>query len=155
MLQVSINFYDRSLPNYVPKIHVHIEMCLPSQFKLQSMLSRNCTSSWNLEMFARVPRLESNYVSICKLQTLYFVTCGFWRGLHCDWWKLCRAYFCEVPHPPHKKWTAKIAFDCSWRLWYWTMGRTNHYTDCGSYCHVHYLQRVQTRCLEISNCHVH
>ena len=29
---------------------------------------RNCRSYWNLEVSARVPRLESNYVSICKLQ---------------------------------------------------------------------------------------
>ena len=32
--------------------------------------NRNCRSYWNLEVFARVPRLEANYVSIYKLQPL-------------------------------------------------------------------------------------
>ena len=35
--------------------------------------NRNCRSYSNLEVYARVPRLESNYVFINKLQPLYFV----------------------------------------------------------------------------------
>ena len=100
--------------------------------KLLSFHSRNCKSNWNLKVFARVPRLKSNYLSICKLQPLYFVASNFWRGIHCDQWKLCRAHFCEVPAPPpprnlikikikktkNKKTslTAKMAFDRCWRL---------------------------------------
>ena len=79
-----------------------------AKVKLQSMLSQNCRSYWNLEVSARVPRLESRCVSICKLQPLYFVTSNFWRGLHCDGWKLCRTHFCEV----HKTITQKKLF---WR----------------------------------------
>ena len=86
--------------------------------KLQS---RNYKSYWNLEVYARVPRLESSYVCICKLQPLYFVTSIFWRGLHCEGWKLCRAHFCEVP-PPKKfiiiNLTPKMAFDRCRRLQY-------------------------------------
>ena len=65
--------------------------------KLQSVPSRSCKSLWNLEVYTRVPRLESNYVSIYKLQPSYFVTGNFWRNLHCEEWKLCRAHSCEVP----------------------------------------------------------
>ena len=88
--------------------------------KLQSW---NFRSFWNLEVYVREPRLESSYVSVCKLQPLYFVTCSYWRGLHCDWWKLCRARFCEVP-PPKKgpSLTPKMAFDRCWKLQYWTLG---------------------------------
>jgi hypothetical protein len=69
-----------------------------AESKLQS---QNCKSYWNLEVSARVPRLESSYVLICKL---YLVTCNFWRSLHCDWCKLCKAHSCEVPPPrPQKK----------------------------------------------------
>ena len=84
---------------------------------------------------ARVSILESNYVKhldngltfmpvpctsviflffsflflffLCKLQPMYFKTCNLWIGLQCDWWKLRRAHFCEVP--PKKKlfWRSK------------------------------------------------
>jgi hypothetical protein len=70
------------------------EVVVSAKSKLHS---RNCKSYWNFEVFARVPRLASNYVSICKLQALYFVTCWFWRGVNCERWKLCIAHFCEVP----------------------------------------------------------
>jgi hypothetical protein len=62
--------------------------------KLQS---RNCRRYWILEVSAKMPKSKSSYVSICKLQPLNLVTCNLWRGLHCDWWKLCRAHFCKVP----------------------------------------------------------
>ena len=45
------------------------EVVVSAESKLQS---QNCRSYWNLEVYARVPRLESNYVSICKLQQLIF-----------------------------------------------------------------------------------
>jgi hypothetical protein len=69
--------------------------------KLQLVPSRNCRNYWNLEMSAIVPRLEFSYVSICKFQPLYFVTCSFWRCLHYEGWRFCRAHFCEVT-PPKK-----------------------------------------------------
>ena len=75
-------------------LHVHVEFCLPSQ---------NYRSCWNLEVYARVPRLEFSYVFICKLQPLYFATCNFGRGLHCEGWKLWIARFCEVSPPQKKK----------------------------------------------------
>ena len=62
---------------------------------------RNWRTYWNLEVFARVPRLESNYVYVLKLQPLYFVTCSFWRGLQHEGWNLYRAHICEVL-PKHK-----------------------------------------------------
>ena len=93
--------------------------------KLQSVLSWSCKVkiTWLIGIWkcvARVPRLESSYVSICKLQPLYCVTCNFWRGLHCEGWKLCKAHFCEVPQKKTLL-TAKIAFDRCWRLQYWTL----------------------------------
>ena len=86
------------------------EVAVKVQSKLQS---RNCKSYWNLKVSARVPRLESNCVFIRKLEPLYFVTSSFWRGLHCEGWKLCRAHFCEVPQAKTKKTflTPKMAFD--------------------------------------------
>ena len=54
--------------------------------------SQNCSSYLNLEMSTRVPRIESNYVFIYKLQAWYFAICGFWKG-----WKLCKAYFVKCP----------------------------------------------------------
>ena len=39
-----------------------------AKLKLQS---RNCKSYWKLEMFARVPRMESNYFFIWKFQPLF------------------------------------------------------------------------------------
>ena len=96
------------------------EVALNAQLKLQS---RNYKSYWNLEVSARVPRLESNYVLFFKLQPLYFVTSGFWRGLHWDWWKLRRAHFCEVPPPPKKeplwwpKWHLTIVEDLNIEQW--------------------------------------
>jgi hypothetical protein len=62
---------------------------MPSQAE-SKLLSRNCRSYWNLEVSARVPRLESSYVYICKLQPVYFVKGNFWRGLHCDWWNFTK-----------------------------------------------------------------
>ena len=47
--------------------------------------SQNCRNCWNLEVYVGVPKLESSYVSICKLQPLYLVTSNFRRGLPCDW----------------------------------------------------------------------
>ena len=88
---------------------------------LQSVPSCNCWSYWNLKVSTRVPRLESSYVSIHKLQPLCCVTCNFWRGLHCEGWKSCRAHFCEVPPKQNKILTAKMAFDRCWRLQYWTL----------------------------------
>ena len=105
MFQVSIDFYNHSSPNYVCKISVHVWLCLPSwscsqcrvkvaEFKLQELLEFGsvCKS-------AKI-RVHLNF--ICRLQPLYFVTCNFWRSLHYDWWKLCKAHFCKVP-PPQKK----------------------------------------------------
>ena len=59
---------------------------------------------WNLEVYARVPRLESTYVSICRLQPLYFVTCSFWRGHHCEdiWQVLKTSILNAAPRPPYK-----------------------------------------------------
>ena len=47
------------------------EVAVSVESKLQSW---NCRSYWNLKVSARMPRLESIFVSICKLQLLYFVT---------------------------------------------------------------------------------
>ena len=77
----SFNQLLRSLFAQLCLENPHSHIALLAKLKLQS---RNCKSSWNLEVFARVPRLESNYVFICKLQPLYLVTSIFWRGLHCD-----------------------------------------------------------------------
>ena len=37
-------------------------------------------SYWNVEVSTRVPRLESSYIFIYKLEPLYFVTCGFLKA---------------------------------------------------------------------------
>ena len=82
------------------KPHSHIVVF--AKPKLQLVPSRNCMNYWNLEVSARVPRLESSYFSICKFQPLYFMTCSVWRCLHYEGWKLCRAHFCKVTLPPEK-----------------------------------------------------
>ena len=80
------------------------------QAEVASLQSRNCKSYWNLEVSTRVPRLESRYVSIYKLQPLYFVRSIFGRSLHCEGWKLCRAQFCEVLGKQKTFLTAKMAY---------------------------------------------
>ena len=100
------------------------EVAVIAKSKLKN---RNCKSCWNLEVFAKVPRLEYTYAFICKLhklQPLYFVTNNFWRGLHYEGssWKVCKAHFCEVPQNQNKKkLTAKLAFERCWRLQYRTL----------------------------------
>ena len=68
--------------------------------KLQSVPSRSCRVIGIWKRLPRVPRVESNYVSIHTLQPMYVVTRNSWRGLHCEGRKLCRAHFCEVPQKP-------------------------------------------------------
>ena len=94
------------------------EVAVNAESKFQS---RNCKSYWNLKVFTRVPRLEPNYVSTYKLQTLYFVTGSFWRGLHCEGWTLSWAHSCEVPPKQNNFLMAKVAFDRHWKLQYWTL----------------------------------
>ena len=103
------------------------EVAVSAKSKLQSP---NCRNYQNMEVSARVPRLESNYVS-CKLQPLYSATCNFRRGLHRERWKLCLAHFCEAP--PEKKTflTANMAFDRCSRLEYWTLTSTD--SKCKDY----------------------
>ena len=73
MFQVLIDFCDHSAPNSVGKstytysYAYQANVAVNAESKLQS---RNCRSYWNLEVFARVPRLESNYVYLHKLQPL-------------------------------------------------------------------------------------
>ena len=58
---------------------------------------RDRMSHWNLEVFARVPRLESNYVSICKLQPLHFVTGNFWRNFNVIGGNFAKHVFVKCP----------------------------------------------------------
>ena len=82
MFQVSNNLCDYSSPNYVRITDIDIycscacqaEIEVGAEWKLQS---RDCRNYWNLEVFAKVPRLESNDDSLYKLQPLYFVTSDF------------------------------------------------------------------------------
>jgi hypothetical protein len=106
------------------------EVAVSAESKLQS---RNCRSYWNLKVSARGPRLESNYVSTCKLQPLYFVIGSFLRGLHYDWWKLCIAHFCEVPKKSKTILTAKMAFKNCWRLQHWTLHWVIRPGICGTW----------------------
>jgi hypothetical protein len=84
MFQVSIDsaitlhpiLFGKSTFTY--SVACQAEVVVSVELKLQR---QNCKSCWNLEVCARVPRLESNYVSTCKLQSLYFVTSSFWRGV--------------------------------------------------------------------------
>ena len=74
--------------------------------------SRDCMIYWNFGVYAkRVPRMEFNFVFIYKLLLLDFVTHKFWRGRHCEGWKLCRVHFCEVPPKEKTFLEAKMAFD--------------------------------------------
>jgi hypothetical protein len=53
--------------------------------------------NWNIEVPARVPRLESNYGSYLQTTTTKFVTRSFWGGLHHEWCNLRKARICEMP----------------------------------------------------------
>ena len=68
--------------------------------------------SQNLEVYAR---LESSYVSICKLQALYFVTNNFWESP--SLWLLeillQSTYLWSVPLPPPK---SKLIWQPKWHL---------------------------------------
>ena len=75
MFQVSISFCHHSSPNLFGKsmftysFTCQVEVVVSAESKLHS---RNCKIHWNLEVSARVPRLESNYVSTCKIATTVF-----------------------------------------------------------------------------------
>jgi hypothetical protein len=84
--------------------------------------SRNCRNHRNLEVFARVPRLESNYVYICKLQPLYFVTNIFLERPSLWLVETLQSTFCEMLKKRRPSLTTKMAFDRCWRLQY----RTQH-----------------------------
>ena len=96
----SFNRLLRSLftQSCLENLRLHITVLVNPKLQLAEpkLHSRNWKRYCNLEVSARVPRVESNYVNICKLQPLYFVTCISWRGLHWERWKLCRAQFCGV-----------------------------------------------------------
>ena len=104
MLQVSIDFCDHlhpitfGKPMFTYRCACQAKVAISVELKLQS---QNCKSYWNLEVYARVPRLESNYIFICKMQALYFLI-GIFFERPCEGWKLCRVHFCKVP-PPKKK----------------------------------------------------
>ena len=51
-------------PTFMYSCACQVEVLGCAKLELQS---RNCRIYWNLEVAARVPRLESNYDTICKL----------------------------------------------------------------------------------------
>ena len=82
---------------------------------------QHCRSYWNLEVYARMPRLESTYVFIGKLQPLYFTTYSFWRGLHYEGLGGNFAKHMFVKCAPNFFWWPKWHFDRYCRLLhYWT-----------------------------------
>ena len=96
MFQVSIVGYDHSSPNFVWKIHVHIQLCLPS---------RSCTLC-RVEV-AKVIEIQSAKIRV-QLSFYLQITATvsgdmpFWRSLHLEEWKYCRAQFYEVPQKQNK-----------------------------------------------------
>ena len=103
-----------------PRSHIVVlyeaEVVVSAESKLHSR--KFYKSYWNLEVYARMPRLESNYVYICKLHPLCFVACSFWRRLHYEGWKLCKANFVKCLKEKKTFLTAKMAFDRCWRFPY-------------------------------------
>ena len=82
---------------------------------------QHCRSYWNLEVYARMPRLESTYVFIGKLQPLHFTTYSFWRGLHYEGLGGNFAKHMFVKCAPNFFWWPKWHFDRYCRLLhYWT-----------------------------------
>ena len=80
MFQVSIDFCNHLHPNLFEKLTFiyrcacQAEVAVGAAMKLHS---KKCRGYLNLEVSRRMPRLESSYVSIYKLQPLYFVTGDF------------------------------------------------------------------------------
>ena len=90
----------------------HAEVAVGVELKLHNW---NCRSYWNLKVSARVPRLDSSYVSICKLQPLYFVTCSFWKAFTMKGGKFAKHIF--VKYPKYNIiFDAHNVFDRCWRL---------------------------------------
>ena len=79
MLQVSIDFYDHSSPNYAWKIQgSHIVVIAKPKLqlvRLEVAESKLRGLLKNLKVCVGVPRVESNYVSIYKLQITTTVLC--------------------------------------------------------------------------------
>ena len=117
-----------------PRSHI---VAVSAESKLHS---RNCRSYWNLEVYARVPSLESDYVLIYKLHAMYFVTGNFWRGLHCERWKLCRAHFCEVlPKQNQNLFDGQNGIWQAFKTQCWTLPRATSHTRLKA--HVHHILR--------------
>ena len=80
IFQVPIDLCNHSSPNFVWISTFPYNCVCEAEVAINTKLmlhSRNGKSYWNFEVFVRVPRLESNYVSIYKLQPSYFVMGGF------------------------------------------------------------------------------
>ena len=80
MFQVSIDFCDHFSANmFGESMFTYSCACLAevAANAMSKLHSQNCGSYWKLEVSIGVPRLESNYVSICKFQPVYFVMAIF------------------------------------------------------------------------------
>ena len=94
--------------------------------KLQLVLNRNCKVEiagviWNLEVSARVPRLESN--NFYYLQIATTVLCNMQFLERSSLWRVESLHSTFLWSAQTKKTflKAKMAFDRCWRLQYWTM----------------------------------
>ena len=77
----------------------HAEVAVNVELKLQS---RNCMSYWDLEAFARVPCLESNYISIANC--IHYI---LWHAIFREAFTVTSGNFAEhiyvkCPPPPKK-----------------------------------------------------
>ena len=74
-------------------------------------------------MSARVPRLESNYVSIYKLQPLYFVTGSFGQAFTMKGENFVEHIFVKCPkHKQRTFSTTKTEFERNFDMWRAKMG---------------------------------
>ena len=139
MFTVSIDFCNHSSRNSCwgnPRSRIVVL----AKSKLQSMPSRSCRvkiarvggiwkrllecQDWSLTMFI-----------FTNLKPLYFVTCSFLRGLHCECWELRRTNFCEVP-PKQNKTKKNLFWRPKWHLIgvgslkYWTLVVMDDHANC-------------------------
>ena len=100
----SFNRRQRSLFTQFCLENPHSHIVVLAKPKLQLLPSRSCcrveiardAEIW--KCLLECQEWSRTTIFICKLQLMYFLTCSFWRGLRCDWWKFYSVHFGKCPY---------------------------------------------------------
>jgi len=94
------------------------------QWRKRGRAGPNRMKMWYSPRLFRRTRLIPDFICLFLLLLFSSWKRAFWRGLHCEGWKLCIANFCEVAPPPKKREIVRRPnqhIDMCWILQYWTM----------------------------------